>query len=318
MIIALAGGVGGAKLVHGLAQVLAPDKLLAVVNTGDDFTHLGLPICPDLDTVMYTLAGRANPELGWGIAGESWRFMEALERLGGETWFRLGDQDLATHVRRSGLLSAGHTLSEVTAQLMAALGVTHRVVPMSDDPVRTRVMTDAGELAFQDYFVRRRCEPVLRGLRFQGAERARPSAAFLEALRDPGLEAVVICPSNPYLSIDPMLALPGVREALAALAAPVVAVSPIVGGQAIKGPAAKIMRELGRESSSLEVARHYRGLVDALVVDHADASDAKAIAGLGLAPQVTGTVMRSDASRADLAREVVAIATRLQRKGANA
>ncbi len=316
MIIALAGGVGGAKLVHGLAQTLPPERLLAVVNTGDDFTHLGLPVCPDLDTVMYTLAGLANPETGWGIAGESWRFMDSLGRLGGETWFRLGDQDLATHVRRKGLLGAGLSLSAATRELASALGVRHRLVPATDDPLRTRVTTDAGEIDFQDYFVRQQCRPTLRALRFEGAAQARPSPAFAEALADPALEAVVICPSNPYLSIDPVLAIGGVREALTAIDVPVIAVSPIVGGQAIKGPAAKIMRELGREPSALEVARHYRGLVDGLVIDTADAGDANAIAALGMTPHVTGTVMKSDADRASLASEVLALAARLRQTAA--
>lgn len=304
-IIALAGGVGGAKLVQGLTQVLDPEQLLAVVNTGDDFVHLGVHICPDLDTVMYTLAGRANPVTGWGIDGESWHFMAAMERLGGETWFRLGDQDLATHVRRTELLAAGHTLSEVTARLSHALGIAHPIAPATDNPLQTRVLTDAGELAFQDYFVRQRCEPVLRGLRFDGAAQARLSPAFASALQDPALTAVVICPSNPYLSIDPILAVPGVREALRQRRVPVVAVSPIVAGQALKGPAAKIMRELGREPSVVEVARHYQGLADALVIDTSDRAAAPAIAALGLTPQITDTVMTSTADRARLASEVL-------------
>lgn len=312
LVVALAGGVGGAKLVHGLAQVLPPDQLLAVVNVGDDFTHLGLRVCPDLDTVMYTLAGLANPQTGWGLAGETWNFMQALERLDGETWFRLGDQDIATHVRRTGLLAAGQTLTEATRQLAQALGVAHRMVPASNDPVSTRVTTDEGKLAFQDYFVRRHCEPTLRSLQFAGVQQAQPSPAFVEALRDPQLTAVIICPSNPYLSIDPILAIPGVREALDALAAPVIAISPIVGGQAIKGPAAKIMRELGREASALEVARHYAGVVDGLVLDTADAAQAQAVAALGLSPRVTGTVMTTDADRASLARDVLAFVDDLQ------
>ncbi|MFT3721121.1 2-phospho-L-lactate transferase [Pseudorhodoferax sp.] len=308
MIIALAGGVGGAKLVDGLAAVLPPAELLAVVNTGDDFDHLGLRVCPDLDTVMYTLAGRANPETGWGLAGESWQFMQALERLGGETWFRLGDQDLATHVRRTGLLAQGRTLSEVTASLCAALGVAHRVLPMSDDPVRTMVRIDEGEIGFQDYFVRRHCEPVLRGLRYAGAEAARPAPGLLQALGDARLRAIVLCPSNPYLSIAPLLAMPGMRERLRAARVPVVAVSPIVGGQAIKGPAAKIMRELGHAPSALEVARHYRGLVDGCVLDHADAALSEDVAALGIAPLVTATVMHAREDRARLAQEVLAFA----------
>lgn len=311
MILALAGGVGGAKLVDGLARCVPSGELLAAVNTGDDFEHLGLRICPDLDTVMYTLAGRANPATGWGIAGESWRFMEALAAVGGETWFQLGDQDLATHVHRTTLLARGLALSEVTAGLCSALGVAPRVVPMSDDPVRTMVDSSEGELPFQDYFVRRRCEPVLRGLRFAGAASARPAAPLLEALRSPALRAVVICPSNPYLSIGPFLALPTLRAALLATAAPVVAVSPIVGGRAIKGPAAKIMRELGLQASALEVARHYGALLDGFVLDQADADAACGVEALGIRPLVTGTVMGSDADREQLAREVLAFAANL-------
>jgi LPPG:FO 2-phospho-L-lactate transferase len=311
MILALAGGVGGAKLVHGLARILLPEELTAVVNTGDDFEHLGLKICPDLDTVMYTLAGAANPQTGWGLDSESWRFMEALERLGGETWFRLGDQDLATHVRRTRMLAAGETLSAVTAALCSAFGVRHRLVPMSDQRVSTVVATAEGELPFQDYFVRRHCEPVLQSLRFDGAAKAHPSGGFLQALAAPQLRAVVICPSNPYLSIDPLLAVTGVREALQQARVPVIAVSPIVGGEAIKGPAAKIMRELGHEACALEVARHYGALLDGFVLDHADAASAAGVEALGIAPLVTGTVMRSDADREQLGRDVLAFAARL-------
>ncbi|EER58376.1 LPPG domain protein containing protein [Acidovorax delafieldii 2AN] len=308
MIIALAGGVGGAKLVHGLAAVLPPEALQVVVNTGDDFDHLGLRVCPDLDTVMYTLAGRANPETGWGLAGETWHFMEALQRLGGETWFRLGDQDLATHVRRTCRLAAGETLSQVTAQLCQSLGIAHPVAPMTNEPVRTMVHTADGELGFQDYFVRRQCAPEVLGLRYAGAAQARPSPALTQALRDPRLRAIVICPSNPYLSIAPLLALPGMRAQLRQAGVPVIAVSPIVGGAAIKGPAAKIMCELGLEVSALEVARHYSPLIDACVLDHADAALASAVNALGIAPLVTGTVMRSMPDRIQLAHEVLGFA----------
>jgi len=311
MIIALAGGVGGAKLAHGLAAVLPPEELQLVVNTGDDFEHLGLRICPDLDTVMYTLAGRANPETGWGLAGETWRFMAALQQLGGETWFRLGDQDLATHVHRSARLAAGETLSQVTAQLCRAMGLAHPVAPMADEPVRTMVRTADGELGFQDYFVRRQCRPEVLGLRYAGAGEARPSPAFTRALRTPHLRAIVVCPSNPYLSIAPLLALPGMREQLRQAGVPVIAVSPIVGGAAIKGPAAKIMRELGLEASALGVARHYGPLIDACVLDHADAALAPAVQALGMAPLVTATVMHSLADRIRLAQEVLAFAQRL-------
>lgn len=306
MIIALAGGVGGAKLVDGFARVLARGDLTAVVNTGDDFEHLGWHICPDLDTVTYTLAGVANPHTGWGIADETWHFMEALERLGGPTWFRLGDRDLATHVHRTQMLRAGETLSAVTRSLCGAYGVATHVVPMCDDPVRTIVETIDGDLPFQEYFVRRRCEPVVRGVRHAGAAQARPAPRFLEALRDPRLRAIVICPSNPYLSIGPLLALPGIRTALQDATVPVIAVSPIVGGRAIKGPAAKIMHELGREASALEVARHYCPLLDAFVLDSVDAAAAGAVAALDIEPLVTDTIMTGEARRAQFAEDILA------------
>ena len=315
MILALAGGVGGAKLAAGLQAALGrPEELLTVVNTGDDFEHLGLHVCPDLDTVMYTLSGRANPETGWGLAGETWNFLEALGALGGEDWFRLGDRDLATHVERTRRLRAGDTLSRVTSDLSSRLGVPSRIAPMSDDPVRTVVETAKGDLPFQEYFVRRRCEPAVRGLRFERARAARMSATFEAALADPALDAVVICPSNPYLSVDPILAVPGVREALAGCAAPVLAVSPIVGGRAIKGPAAKIMGELGVEVSAATVASRYRDLLDGFVLDEADRSLAGAIesAGAGVRVAVEQTVMRTDEDRSRLAARVLGFARLLR------
>ena len=317
MILALAGGVGGAKLAAGLQTALdAPADLLTVVNTGDDFEHLGLHISPDLDTVTYTLSGRANPETGWGLAGETWRFLDALAALGGEDWFRLGDRDLATHVERTRRLRAGETLSRVTSDLSGRLGAPSRIAPMCDEPVRTVVETGAGDLPFQEYFVRRACEPAVRGLRFEGARSARMSAAFASALADPALEAVVVCPSNPYLSVDPILAVPGVREALARCAAPVVAVSPIVGGRAIKGPAAKIMRELGVEASAAAVADRYRDLLDGFVLDETDRALARAIesAGAGVRVRVEQTVMHTGEDRVRLAAKVLEFA-RLLRRG---
>ena len=244
-MLALSGGVGGAKLALGLYRVLPPDTLTVVANTGDDFEHLGLAISPDLDTLLYTLSGQANPELGWGRRGETWTFMAALEALGGETWFRLGDGDLATHVERTRRLKAGESLSAISTISAAGSASRARLLPMSDDQVRTRLRTDAGWLDFQDYFVRLRCEPIVRELAFAGAGDARPHPDFLAALADPKLRAVVLCPSNPFISIDPILAVPGVRAALRACRAPVVAVSPIVAGQAVKGPTAKMMAELG-------------------------------------------------------------------------
>ena len=300
-VIALCGGVGGAKLAFGLARVLDPADLTVVVNTGDDFEHLGLAISPDIDTVVYTLAGLADRSRGWGLEGETWSFLAALGRLGGEEWFQLGDQDLATHIDRTRRLAAGETLSSVTAQQAARLGVSHRIAPMSDQPLRTWVDTEAGALPFQHYFVRERSQPVASAVRFEGAASARPSPAFAAALVRPDLEAIVICPSNPYLSIDPILAIPGVREAIAALAAPTVAVSPIIGGRALKGPAAKLMGELGHTPGVVAVARHYQGLIDGLVLDDTDAADADRVRALGLAACVTATVMRSDGDRVALA-----------------
>ena len=305
MILALAGGVGGAKLAKGLADVLLPEELVVVVNTGDDFEHLGLHVSPDLDTVMYTLAGINNTNLGWGIAGETWNFMYALEALGGETWFRLGDRDLATNIERTQRLRAGESLSAVTGHLCARLGVRHRVVPMSDAPVRTLVHTSEGVLTFQDYFVRRRAEPKVTKLQFSGAEEARIAPAFRLALDNRALAAVVLCPSNPYLSIAPILALPGVRTALEHTRVPVIAVSPIVAGQALKGPAAKIMRELGKEPSSLEIARFYQGLIDMLVVDYADSALGGPIAALGIQPIVTNSIMKEAQDRVTLARRII-------------
>ncbi len=314
MIVALAGGVGGAKLADGLARVRSPDELTIAVNTGDDFSHLGLHVSPDLDTVMYTLAGRNNPETGWGLAGETWAFMAALERLGGETWFRLGDRDLATHVERTRRLRDGETLSDVTADFAARLGIRHPIVPMSDDPVRTIVLTSEGRLAFQDYFVRLRCAPRVDGFAFDGAAAARPAPALASVMRRGRIAAAVVCPSNPYVSIGPILAVPGIASWLGARAFPVVAVSPIVGGRAIRGPAAKMMGELGAEISALGIARHYGGLLDGLVIDAADEALAPAIEAEGPRVAVTATVMNTAADRARLAEAVITFAESLEAK----
>lgn len=303
-VVALAGGVGGAKLVDGLAAVLSPEDLTVVVNTGDDFEHLGLTICPDLDTVTYTLAGLANPETGWGRADESWDFLQALEQLGGPTWFRLGDRDLALHVERTRRLSAGEPLSSVTRGLCARLGVQVRLIPMSDQPVPTLVETDQGRLAFQEYFVARRCEPAVRGFEYAGAERSEPAPRVLDALRD--CELVVFCPSNPWVSLDPILAVPGVRSAIEGK--PSIGVSPIVGGEAIKGPAAKMYRELGIQPSAAAVGEHYAGLLQALVIDRLDAGLAEAVAALGMRPFVTDTLMTDREARIRLAGELLSFA----------
>ena len=307
-VIALCGGVGGAKLAFGLTRILAPEDLTLVVNTGDDFVHMGLHVSPDIDTVAYTLADLADRERGWGLAGETWTFMDQVKRLGGEAWFNLGDRDLAMHVERTRRLAGRETLSEVTATLTGALGIRHAIVPMSDDPVRTIVQTAEGELAFQRYFVGEQCRPVATGVRFDGAVSARPSPALRTALARRDVAAVIVCPSNPYLSIDPILAVPGVREGLTALGAPIVAVSPIVGGRALKGPAAKLMQELGVKPSAMAVVCHYRGLLSGLVVDGEDADEADALRTLGLPTLATGAVMRTDEDRLRLARETLAFA----------
>ncbi|WP_339709974.1 2-phospho-L-lactate transferase [uncultured Sphingosinicella sp.] len=297
MIVALAGGVGGAKLAAGLATVLPPEELLIAVNVGDDFEHLGLTVCPDLDTVTYTLAGIANRTQGWGLEGETWNFMAMLRDLGGEDWFNLGDRDMALHVLRTQRLKT-QTLSTVTADIAASLGIRHRIAPVSDDPVRSMVETDEGELAFQDYFVRRRCEPRFLSIRYDRADAATPSPALAEAFSNPALEAIIICPSNPFLSIGPILAIPGIRRALESRRVPVVAVSPFIGGKAVKGPAAKIMNERGFEATPSAVVDYYAGLLDGLVIDHADA----ALPCTGPAILADDTLMRDAADRERLAR----------------
>jgi LPPG:FO 2-phospho-L-lactate transferase len=287
--VALSGGVGGAKLSLGLAQLLG-ERLSIVVNTGDDFEHLGLHISPDVDTALYTLAGLVNEETGWGRRDETWTFMGALGKLGGPAWFKLGDGDLATHVDRTGRLAAGETLTGICAHLATKFGVAARVLPMTDDKVCTVVETDRGALAFQDYFVREQCRPVVRDIRYDGAAAAKPTRQVLEALAAPTLAGVMICPSNPWLSVEPILALPGLRKALRARGAPVIAVSPIIAGKAVKGPAAKIMAELGLEPDSRSIAWHYEGLIDGLVIDGAD----KALsAAMPMPAIVTNTMMRT-------------------------
>lgn len=314
--VALSGGVGGAKLALGLSLELPASQLLIVANTGDDFEHLGFPICPDVDTVMYTLAGLSNQSLGWGQEGETWQFLEALERIGGETWFKLGDRDLATHTLRRTLIGGGATLSEATATLCLRLGVEPQLIPMSDDPVPTIVKTpDGAELSFQHYFVRDRCAPEVSGFEFRGIEKARPAPAFRAVLEDPDLAAIIICPSNPFVSVDPVLALPGVMDAIGASAAPVIAVSPIVAGLAIKGPAAKMMRELGMPQTALAVAEHYAGRVDGFVLDDQDAGAAADVEALGMQVCVTNTVMKTEADKQALAADVLAFAAQVTAAG---
>jgi LPPG:FO 2-phospho-L-lactate transferase len=307
-VLALSGGVGGAKLALGLARVLPPRTLTVVANTGDDFEHLGLHIAPDLDTLTYVLAGLDNPQTGWGRRDETWSFMAALAELGGETWFRLGDRDLAMHVERTRRLKAGETLSDITADLTRRLGIASRILPMSDDAVRTRVQTREGVLDFQRYFVGLQCVPEVTGFIFDGAAQAAPHPDVVAALRDPALRAVVVCPSNPFISIDPILALPGLRQALAATAAPVIAVSPIIAGRAVKGPTAKMMTELGLAVDPLTVAAHYRGIIDGYMMDDADSHMA---AMLDLPVETTRTLMQSLDDREALGRAVLDFADRI-------
>ncbi|MCY4583329.1 MAG: 2-phospho-L-lactate transferase [Chloroflexi bacterium] len=306
-VLAISGGVGGAKLALGLSRLLGPEELTVVVNTGDDETFHGLHVSPDVDTVVYALAGLTNPDTGWGVAGDSFRTLDALGRLGGETWFRLGDLDLGMHLRRTELLASGCTLTEATRAICDALGVRHPVVPMSDSPVRTIAQTERGEMAFQEYFVRHACEPRIAGVRFAGADNAAPSSAFHDALAN--ADAVVFCPSNPLVSIGPVLAVPGVHGAIERFAGPRIAISPIVGGRALKGPAAKMMAELGEEVSNAGVARRYAGLIDVLVLDGSDAAEAPAVEALGIAAHVAPTVMTTDADKTALAREVLVLAS---------
>jgi LPPG:FO 2-phospho-L-lactate transferase len=306
-VLALSGGVGGAKLALGLYRILPPDTLTVVANTGDDFEHLGLSISPDLDTLLYTLSGQSNAELGWGRQGETWTFMAALEKLGGESWFRLGDGDLATHVERTRRIAAGEGLSAITDDFRRRFGIAARLLPMSDDPVRTRLETDRGLLDFQDYFVRLRCAPRVRRLEFPGSESARPHPDFLAALSDPELRAVVICPSNPFISIDPILSIPGVRDALRLCQAPVVAVSPIIDGKAVKGPTAKMMAELGLPVDAASVGQHYQDFLDVYIVDEIDRDFA---INLCLPICFTSTLMNSLEDREALARIVLDAADR--------
>jgi LPPG:FO 2-phospho-L-lactate transferase len=305
--VALCGGVGGAKLALGLTQVLPADSLIVAVNIGDDFEHLGLTICPDLDTVMYTLAGIVHPQQGWGRSDETWGLLDELKRLAAPTWFLLGDRDVALHLVRRELLDQGCTLSQVSAELAKRLGVRVTVAPVSDQPVRTILNTDRGRLGFQDYFVRLRCEPRISSIEFMGATEAGLSPVVRDALNSPALAGVILCPSNPYLSIAPMLAIPGLREHLRTLTAPVVAIAPIVAGAAIKGPTAKIMREIGVEPSAAVVAQLYEDFVDAVIVDTADAALAATDARFLVAP----TVMNTLEQKAALATQCLTIIERL-------
>ncbi len=306
--MALAGGVGGAKLALGLARIVEPPNLVVGVNTGDDECFYGLHVSPDLDTVMYTLAGLANLETGWGLAGETFESLEMLRRYGVDAWFNLGDRDLATHIRRTQLLRDGVGLSEVTADLSRALGVKHTIAPMSDDSFKTVVATSEGLLAMQEYFVKRKTEPAVKNIHYEGAESAQPSTAMAAALAAGGL--LVLCPSNPFLSLGPILAVPGIRRSLEVFPGPRVAVSPIVGGAALRGPAAKMMVELGHDASCLGVARQYQGICDYFFIDDQDSEYAPAISELGIQPVTTSIIMQSEADKVSLARQILEITDR--------
>jgi LPPG:FO 2-phospho-L-lactate transferase len=306
-VLALAGGVGGAKLAVGLARILKPDALTIVVNTGDDETFYGLHVSPDIDTVSYSLAGLANPETGWGFAGDTFNALETLKTLGADAWFGLGDHDLALHLRRTDMLRSGMTLSEVTLDLAGRMGVRHPVVPMSDQPVRTIIKSTDGEMSFQEYFVHRRSDPEVIGLRFDGADSANPSPRFQRSLEN--AEAIVFCPSNPFLSVDPILALPDVREMIVASGVPRVVVSPIIGGRAVKGPAARIFETFAHKPpSALAVAEHYEGMATHFVMDHEDEASRDAIEAIGYQVLVTETLMTEDIHKIALSTAVCKMA----------
>jgi len=305
-VVALCGGVGGAKLALGLERLIGAD-LTVIVNTGDDFEHLGLHVSPDIDTVVYTLGGLSDLERGWGRADESWNFMEALGALGGETWFRLGDRDLAMHVERSRALRSGISLTEFTMATARRLGIAASILPMSDNRIETIVVTAEGTLPFQRYFVGLQCEPVVKRLEFSNAERAAGTSQVLAALRNSDLAAIIVCPSNPYLSVDPILAIRDIRKALDEVTAPIIAVSPLIGGQAVKGPTGKIMAELGVPADSASIARHY-GFIDGLIIDETDRAEADK---MDLHVQVTSTLMRSLEDRDRLAADCLEFANHL-------
>lgn len=306
-VTVLTGGVGGAKLVLGLIHAMPAADVTAIVNTGDDFVHLGLNVSPDIDTLLYTLSGQANAAQGWGREGESWNFLAALRSLGGPDWFLLGDGDLALHVLRSQRLRSGDRLSAITADFASAWKIGARVLPMSDDAIETRLDTDQGELPFQRYFVEMRCAPAVRSIRFAGADRARPASGVLEAIANPANRAILIAPSNPFLSVDPILAVPGIREALWNAAAPVVAVSPLVAGTAVKGPTAKLMAELGMSSDAAAVARHYGDSIDAILVDERDPP-----ADIGIESARADTLMSSLDDKIRVAEAALTLADRLR------
>ncbi len=311
--IVLSGGVGGAKLVLGMSHILAPEQLTVVTNTGDDFDHYGLRICPDTDTVLYTLSGLSDQQQGWGRSDESWRFMQALQELGGDGWFNLGDTDLALHLIRTQALADGKTHTQVTQSLAKTMGIELTLLPMTDDCVATQVMTTTGLLDFQHYFVREQCVPEVTGFSFRGLSKAHINPQLVQLFENQP-NAIIIAPSNPYVSIDPILKLPKLLQKLQHIQTPIVAVSPIVGGNAIKGPAAKMMFELGLDVSALAIAEHYKGVIHGLVIDHQDDKYTSAIEALGITVRVAPTIMHDLNSRIDLARICVDFAQQLKEK----
>lgn len=300
-VVALAGGVGGAKLADGLAQVLQPEQLTIIVNTGDDFTHLGLRISPDLDTVCYTLAGMANPETGWGRSDETWHVFDDLKKMGIPDWFQIGDSDLATHLARNIWMNEGQSLSQITQELCRLWKVEVKVLPMSDDIVQTWVYTDEGDFEFQEYFVHRKCKPKVKSFRFEGVENAKPAQGVIEAIEN--CDVIIICPSNPWVSIDPILAVPGIHKSINDRL--ILAVSPIIGGKTIKGPAAKMFTELGISPSALAVAQHYQGLIHSIIFDLTDKNLTSEVNKLGILPYLTNVLMRDRLDRGRLAKEII-------------
>lgn len=314
-VLGISGGVGGAKLARGLAAILAPADLMIVANVGDDFEHLGLRICPDIDSLLYGLSGLNDAEKGWGRRGETWNFMTALGEVGGETWFNLGDRDLALHVQRTSRLRAGDTLSSVTGDFARAFGVQAKICPVSDDPIGTVVITENGEMPFQRYFVAEQCRPTIRGFRFEGANNAHLSRQVVEAFQS-NVDTIIICPSNPFVSIDPILAVPGFVDLIRSSPAPVIAVSPIVNGQALKGPAAKMMIERGLECSALGIARYYRDLIDGIIIDESDEHLANSIRSLGIEVYADKSIMKTEEDKSRLAQRTLSLAHTIRsRKG---
>ena len=308
-VVALCGGIGGAKLALGLYRILAPHRLTIVINTGDDFEHLGLFISPDIDTVTYTLANKNNIETGWGQRDETWSFMSALSELGGETWFSLGDRDLAIHIERSRRLRSSELLSDITTDVADKFGIKAKLLPMTNDPAATIIITSEGQMNFQDYFVRRKCKPVIKQVLYEEASLATPNPEVLKALNQTEVNAIILCPSNPFLSMDPILAVPGIREAILQSEAPVVGVSPIIGGRAVKGPTSKIMKELSLPLTAQTIAQHYNLLLDGYIIDDVDRDRLNQIK---IPVRTTNTLMNNLVDRENLAREVLKFANEIK------